>query len=282
MKDTIFKQKHTINCKGNLISLDRPLVMGIVNVTPDSFYDGDKNKTTDLILATVERHLNEGARFIDVGGCSSRPGALNISFQEEGDRVLPAIEAIQKEFPLSLISVDTYRSQVAKQAVRAGACIVNDISAGGADAAMFGVIAELNIPYILMHMQNTPKDMQVAPSYDSLITDIGFYFSEKINALKKLGINDLILDVGFGFGKTILDNYQLLKELQYFQMFNLPILIGVSRKSMFYKYFDTTPQESLNATTAAHMIGLLNGAKILRVHDVKAAKEAVEIFQLTK
>jgi len=282
VKDTIFRQKHTINCKGNLISLDRPLVMGIVNVTPDSFYDGDVNKTLDLVLNSVDKHLNEGARFIDVGGYSSRPGALNISVQEELDRVIPAIEAIQKEFPMSLISVDTFRSEVAKQSVNSGACMINDISAGELDDKMFEIVAELNVPYILMHMQKTPKDMQDAPVYNSLLTDIGLYFSEKINALQKLGVNDLILDVGFGFGKTISDNYTLLKHLEHFKMFDLPILIGVSRKSMFYKLFNTTAATSLNATNAAHMVSLAKGGKVLRVHDVKEAIEAVEIFTLTK
>ena len=271
-----------INCKGKLINLSTPKVMGILNTTPDSFYDGGKYKDMDTALTHVEKMLNAGATFIDVGAYSSRPNATHITEEEELHRILPIVTTMVEKFPEILISIDTFRSKVAKECVQIGACMVNDISGGTIDTAMFSTIAELQVPYILMHMQGTPQNMQKNTVYDDLVKDIIYFFSEKVQQLNALHVNDIILDVGFGFGKTLEQNYTLLQRLDLFKILELPILAGLSRKSMLYKLLDTTPQEALNGTTAANTIALLNGASILRVHDVKEATEAISIVEASR
>lgn len=267
----------TINCNQQLIDLTSPRVMGILNITPDSFYDGGKLKSEVDILAHTEKMLNEGATFIDVGGYSSRPNAQHISEKEELNRVIPVIELLLKRHPDILISVDTFRSDIAIKCVDLGACMINDISAGTMDDQMFTTIAKLQVPYIIMHMQGTPQTMQQSPKYDDITHEIIKYFSKKINELHALNVNDIIIDVGFGFGKTRKQNYELLKNLSLFTNLEAPILTGVSRKSMLYKLLETTPEGALNGTTVANTIALLNGTNILRVHDVKEAIEAIKI-----
>jgi len=256
--------------------------MGILNVTPDSFYDGNTLKSDKDILSRTEKMLKDGATFIDVGGYSSKPNAKHISEKEELQRALPVIKLLNEEFPESFISIDTFRSKVAYETVQKGACLVNDISAGSLDKNMFKTIAKLQVPYIIMHMQGTPQDMQNQPSYDNITKEITFYFSEKISQLRKLQINDIIIDVGFGFGKTIEQNYTLLNQLVLFKSLEVPILSGISRKSMLYKLLNTSPEKALNATTVANTIALMNGSSILRVHDVKEAYEAIKIVQALK
>jgi len=269
----------TINCKGSLIDLSVPKVMGILNITPDSFYDGGKYKNELDILNQAEKMLQEGATFIDVGAYSSRPGAIHISEQEELQRILPVVELLLKKFPEIILSIDTFRANVAKETLEAGAAIINDISGGNMDDAMFKTIAQLQVPYIVMHMQGTPQNMQQNPSYQNVTTELIQFFSEKLYELKHLKVNDIIIDLGFGFGKTVAHNYQLLKEMPCFKRLGVPLLAGVSRKSMLYKILDSSAQEALNATTSANTIALLNGANILRVHDVKEALETVKITQ---
>jgi dihydropteroate synthase len=269
----------TINCKGTLIDLTRPKVMGILNITPDSFFDGGKYKSDKDALTQVEKMLSDGATFIDIGAYSSRPGAAHVSENEELKRIIPIVEMLLKNFPEILLSIDTFRSSVAKETIAAGAALINDISGGNLDDKMFATIGKLQVPYILMHMQGTPQNMQDNPSYKNIVTDLLSFFSEKIFQLKRLKVNDVIIDVGFGFGKTIDHNYQLLGELHHFKHLDAPILTGVSRKSMLYKVLNTTPQEVLNATTVANTIAILNGTNILRVHDVKEAMEAVKITE---
>lgn len=271
-----------INCKGKLIDLSSPKVMGILNITPDSFYDGGKFNSDTDILGQAEKMLSEGATFIDIGGYSSRPNAQHISEEEELKRVTSVIELLSNKFPDILISIDTFRSNIVKQCINSGACMVNDISAGSMDSDMFSTIAKLQVPYIMMHMQGTPQNMQSNPTYKDIVHEIILYFSNKVNQLRVLGVNDIIIDVGFGFGKTIEQNYKLLKELALFKNLDLPILTGISRKSMLYKSLDTTPDKALNATTVANTIALLNGTTILRVHDVKEAKEAIKVVQFLK
>jgi len=268
-----------INCKGHLIDLEHPKVMGILNLTPDSFYDGGKYKSAADIVRQVEKMLNEGATFIDIGAYSSRPKAKHISQDEELSRLLPVLELVMKEFPNALISIDTFRSHVAELAIQSGACMVNDISAGSLDRDMFATIAKLQVPYILMHMVGTPQTMQQNVQYENLIKDMIFYFSQKVFALRKLGVNDLILDPGFGFSKTIDQNYELLQKLELFSGMNLPLLVGLSRKSMLYKLLDLDADRALNATTSVNTIALMKGASLLRVHDVREAVETVKIFE---
>lgn len=270
----------SINCNGTLIDLSAPKVMGILNCTPDSFFDGGKYKDLTAIVNQVEKMLDEGATFIDVGAYSSRPGAKHISEEEELNRILPVIKLLKSEFPAILISIDTFRSEVANQCIHHGACIINDISAGDMDANMFPVIAKLQVPYIMMHMQGTPQNMQKKPIYNDVVSDLLYYFSKKIGELHELGLNDIITDVGFGFGKTVSHNYQLLKHLDLFKKLEAPMLVGMSRKGMLYKPLGITAETALNATTAANTVALLNGASILRVHDVKEAVEAVKIVEL--
>ncbi len=271
-----------INCKGKLIDLSTPKVMGVLNLTPDSFYDGGKLKGDTAIVVHTERMLEEGATFIDVGGYSSRPNAQHISEKEELKRVIPVIKLLLKEFPDTLISIDTFRSKVAEESIALGACMINDISAGAMDVEMFTTIAKLQVPYIIMHMQGTPETMQNNPSYSDIVHDIILYFSNKTAQLRALGVNDIIVDVGFGFGKTLEQNYKLLKELALFKNLDVSILTGISRKSMLYKLLETTPDNVLNATTVANTIALMNGSNIIRVHDVKEANEAIKIVQLLK
>lgn len=270
-----------INCKGHLIDLDRPKVMGILNLTPDSFYDGGKYKSAADILKQVEKMLREGATFIDIGAYSSRPKAKHISQDEELSRLLPVLELLVKEFPDALISIDTFRSSVADKAIASGACMVNDISGGSMDENMFATIAKLQVPYILMHMVGTPQTMQQHVQYEDLIKDIIFYFSQKVFELRKLGVNDLILDPGFGFSKTLDQNFELLQKLELFSGMDLPILAGLSRKSMLYKLLGLDADRALNATTSVNTIALMKGASILRVHDVQEAMETVRIFEKT-
>ncbi len=267
-----------INCKGNLINLSEPKVMGIINITPDSFYSGSRSNTEKEILRNAEEMLKEGTTFLDLGAYSSRPGADNIPIEEELKRMIPAIELILKEFPEATLSIDTFRSEVAEKSINAGAAMINDISGGILDKKMLPVIAKYQVPYIMMHMKGTPQTMKDLNQYDDLTADILFYFSERIRAARDLGINDLIIDPGFGFAKNIQQNFELLSKLELFKNLKLPLLIGLSRKSMIWKHLNTSANEALNGTTVLNTIALQKGANILRVHDVK---EAVECIKLT-
>lgn len=272
----------TINCKGNLIDLSVPKVMGILNLTPDSFYDGGKFKDEKSILEQVAQMLQDGAAFVDMGAYSSRPGAEHVPEDEELKRLLPVINLIFKNFPEVLVSVDTFRSKVAKECLDAGAAIINDISAGNLDPNMFQTVAEYQVPYIAMHLKGTPQSMQKEAVYDDLIQDLRLYFSKKVKEATSMKINDLIIDPGFGFAKTTAQNFALLNHLDLFQTFGLPILIGLSRKSMIYKTLKSSPKEALNGTTALHTVALLKGAHILRVHDVKEATECIALVEELK
>lgn len=275
----MLETQQTINCKGILLDLETPLVMGILNVTPDSFYDGGRYEAESAILKHAEKMLAEGADIIDVGGMSSRPGAGIISIEEELERVIPAIEMIVRAFPQTVISIDTIRSKVAREAVEAGAHLINDISAGKLDKEMYAEVARLNVPYILMHMQGEPANMQQNPHYEDVVQEVLDFFIAETGKLRELGVKDVILDPGFGFGKTVSHNFQLLKNLEVFQILDCPILTGVSRKSMINKVLKIRPEEALNGTTALHMAALLNGTKLLRVHDVKEAKQTIQLWQ---
>lgn len=269
----------TINCKGELIDVTQPKVMGIVNSTPDSFYKGSRTSLLEVVKK-VEKMLVDGADFIDVGGYSSRPNASKVSENQELKRVIPTIEILMKEFPQIRISVDTFRSEVAQKAIEAGACMVNDISAGAlSNQKMWEVIKKYQVPYVAMHMRGTPKTMQQHTQYENLENDIIFYFSEIKNKAKEMGINDLIIDPGFGFSKTLEQNYQLMKTLPSFKILETPILVGISRKSMIYNLLEISSEEALNGTICLNTIALLNGANILRVHDVKPAVECVKIIK---
>lgn len=272
----------TINCKGDLIDLTIPKVMGILNLTPDSFFDGGSYKDESSILNRVETMLNDGATFVDMGAYSSRPGAEHVPEEEELKRMIPVVELILKHFPDTLISIDTFRSKVAEESIVHGAAIINDISAGNLDPEMFATVAKHQVPYIMMHMKGTPQSMQKEAVYEDLIKDLRYYFSEKITQTTQLKINDVIIDPGFGFAKTTEQNYTLLNHLDLFQTFGLPILIGLSRKSMVYKILGSTPQEALNGTTALHTVALLKGANIIRAHDVKEAVECVKLVEALK
>jgi dihydropteroate synthase len=280
VKDTFFSRKLTINCGGELLNLSNPRIMGILNITPDSFYDGGKYATPTQIIDRVQQMINEGCDILDIGAYSSRPGAKDISEKEEIDRLTPILELIRKHFPDIILSVDTFRADVAEHVIenfKIG--IINDISAGDLDSRMFEVIARHQVPYIMMHMQGTPQNMQNNPKYENIVKEVIRYFAEKVNHLKLLGVNDLIIDPGFGFGKTIDHNYQLLKHLNDFKIFELPILAGLSRKSMIYKYLNHFPNEALNGTSILNTLAILGGANILRVHDVKEAKETILLTQ---
>jgi len=272
----------TINCKGVLIDLSSPKVMGILNITPDSFFDGGKYKDESQILNQVETMISDGATFIDIGGYSSRPGAEHVSEDEELNRVVPVVELILKHFPDTIISIDTFRSSVAKQSIKAGAAMINDISAGKLDDLMLSTIGILGVPYIMMHMKGNPKTMQQQTEYNDLIKEIIAYFAERISEAHAEKINDIIIDPGFGFAKTLDQNYELLNNLELLNMLDKPMLAGISRKSMIYKTLNTNAEQALNGTTALHMVALQKGAKILRVHDVKEAMECVSLYnQLT-
>ena len=272
----------TINCNGKLIDLNTPRIMGILNLTPDSFFDGGRYQIEEEILKQVEIMLSEGATFIDLGGYSSRPGAKNVSAEDERSRVLPALELILKNFENILVSIDTFRSEIALECIETGACMVNDISAGSMDAKMFQTVARLQVPYIIMHMKGTPQDMQAHTTYQNLVKDMIYYFSEKVFELRALGLNDIIIDPGYGFSKTLDQNYEILGCSELLKNLELPILTGVSRKSMLYKVLECGPEDALNATTAAHSIALMKGTNILRVHDVKEASETIRIMEQIK
>jgi len=272
----------TINCKGKLIDLSTPKVMGILNLTPDSFYDGGKLTSETDILVQAEKMLTEGATFLDLGGYSSRPGAEFVSEEEEIQRVLPVVELLLKEFPETLISIDTFRSEVARKTVKAGAAMINDISGGSLDENMFIKIGKLQVPYIMMHMRGTPEMMMQNTNYNDLIKEVLFYFSEKIAKARSFGINDIIADPGFGFSKTTEQNFELLNALELFEVLNIPLLVGVSRKSMIHKTLNISAEKALNGTTALHAIALQKGASIVRVHDVKEAVETINLLQNLK
>ena len=274
--------KRTLNCKGKLIDLNEPKVMGILNITPDSFYDKSRFSTNDKLLKRTESMLSEGATFIDVGAYSSRPGAKFVSEEEERQRLIPALEIILKEFPDVLLSVDTFRSNIARETIDLGASIINDISGGDMDPDMFDVVVNKQVPYILMHIRGNPQTMSNLNKYDHLIVDIISELQVKVNDLQKRGLNDIIIDPGLGFAKDLLQNYNIVKELNSFKCIGHPLLIGASRKSMIYKLLECEPQNALIGTTVVHTACLLNGASILRVHDVKEAIEAIKITTLLK
>ena len=267
----------TINVKGKLIDLSDPIIMGILNITPDSFYDGGFYNSEKKIIAQVKKMINDGASIIDIGGYSSRPGAEDISVETELSRVLTVIKAIRHKFPETLISIDTFRSEVAKKAVKAGADIINDISGGSLDKKMFNTVSELNVPYIIMHMKGNPRNMIKKTKYEDVLKEIIRYFSKKIHLATKAGIKDIIIDPGFGFAKNVEQNFDILNNLDYLKYLDKPILIGVSRKSMIYKTLEVTPKDALNGSTVLHTISLLKGAKIIRTHDVKEANEAIKL-----
>jgi dihydropteroate synthase len=269
----------TINCKGQLIDLSTPKIMGILNVTPNSFYDGGKFTLSENGLSQVGKMLEEGATFIDIGAYSSKPNAEFVSEEEELSRILPVVQSVLKQFPDALLSIDTFRSEIAAVCIENGAAIINDISAGNLDEKMMDVVAKYKVPYIMMHMRGTPQTMQSHTNYENIVKEIVFYFSEKVSKARSLGINDLIIDPGFGFAKTLEQNYEVLQNLELFQMLDLPILAGISRKSMVYKPIGVTANEALNGTTVLNTIALSKGANILRVHDVKEAVECVKLFE---
>ena len=269
--------KMNINCKGKLIDISSPKVMGVLNLTPDSFYDGNKFDNEKKILNQVEKMLNDGATFIDIGAYSSRPGATHISEDEEKSRIIGTVELLITEFPDANLSIDTFRSSIADECLNAGASIINDITASEYDSEILKIAHKHNAPYVMMHMKGMPQDMMKQNKYDNLIKDIIYYFSKKIEAARTAKVNDIIIDPGFGFSKNIDQNYDILKNLGLLKSLDLPILVGLSRKSMIYKLLKTTPELALNGTTSLNTIALLNGAKILRVHDVKEAMECIKI-----
>lgn len=269
----------TLNCKGNLIDLSIPRVMGILNCTPNSFYDGGKYTDEKRILQQVEKMLIDGATFVDIGAYSSKPNAEFVTEIDEIERLIPVVELVLKNFPETLISVDTFRAHVAQKAIENGACMINDISAGSLDQNMMPTVAKLQVPYSMMHLKGNPQTMQSLAQYENIIKEMLFYFSEKVAQARSFGINDLIVDPGFGFAKTVEQNFEVMKSLELFQMLELPLLVGVSRKSMIYKTLDTSPEFALNGTTFLNAIALQKGTKILRVHDVKEATECIKLFQ---
>jgi dihydropteroate synthase len=282
VKDNNFYHKSTVRLKGNLRFLDEALIMGILNVTPDSFFDGGKFDAIETAVQQATQMLNDGGALIDVGGYSSRPGATPVSEGDELQRVIPVIKALTAAFPEAIISIDTFRSTVAEAAVQAGAAIINDISGGNQDPKMFSTVAKLQVPYILMHMQGDPQTMQQAPEYGNVVREVHHFFSSKLNELRQLGVADVILDPGFGFGKTLAHNYQILNALDEFNLLGCPILAGVSRKSMINKVLGTKPENALNGTTVVNTMALQKGAQILRVHDVKEAVQAVKIVSFAQ
>ena len=278
-KDTFLNRKVTLNLKGRLLDLSSPQVMGILNLTPDSFYGNSRIGSIDAALKRAEQCLEEGASFIDIGAYSSRPGADEVTPEEELKQIIPAVTEISKRFPEASLSIDTFRARVAKESIEAGAHVINDISGGELDVDMFETAASLNVPYILMHMKGDPKTMQKNPVYENIGLEVVDYFAEKVNRLKQLGVHDIILDPGFGFAKTVSHNYQLLNQMGHLDLFGLPVLVGFSRKSMIYKLLGTTPEEALNGTTILNTLALQKGASILRVHDVRAAAECIRLVE---
>jgi dihydropteroate synthase len=277
VQNTPFSINKTLNIRGRLVSLDKPAIMGVLNITPDSFYDGGRYNSDTAILKQAEKMLSDGATFIDVGGYSSRPGASDISTEEEIKRVVPAITTINKEFPQAILSIDTFRAEVARTAVDTGASMINDISGGSLDKNMFQTVASLDVPYVLMHMRGTPQTMAKDAQYQNLLREIFDYFHPKVAELQQYGVKDIIIDPGFGFAKTREHNFELLNSLDAFRAFGRPVLCGLSRKSMIWKTLNITAEEALNGTTSLNTVALLKGASILRVHDVKEAREVVDL-----
>lgn len=271
-----------INCNGNLIDLSTPKVMGILNVTPNSFYDGGKHKEINSIIHQVDKMLSEGADFIDIGAYSSKASAEFVSEEEEIKRLVPIVKSLVETFPNIILSVDTFRAQVAKASVEHGVAMVNDIAAGLLDDKMLETVAELKVPYIMMHMRGNPQTMQSLTDYNDIVKEMIFYFSERIQKARSFGISDIVIDPGFGFAKTLEQNYEVLHKMELFEMLELPILVGVSRKSMIYKVLESSPQEALNGTSVLNTIALQKGAKILRVHDVKEAVECIKLVSKLK
>ncbi|MFN8396120.1 MAG: dihydropteroate synthase [Bacteroidia bacterium] len=270
-------QHLTLNCRGRLLSLEQPVVMGILNVTPDSFSDGGAFNSVEKALPQVNQMLSEGAKIIDIGGYSSRPGAQDISPQEELDRVAPVVEAVLRDFPEAILSIDTFRAAVAAPLLEMGAHIINDISAGMLDTDMLALMGKYRAPYVMMHMQGRPQTMQEAPAYEDVVAEVTQHFVERIRAAQAAGIVDILLDPGFGFGKTLAHNWQLFRNLAQFTVFGRPLLVGISRKSMIYRPFDTQPHDVLELTTAMHLKAVEAGAKVLRVHDVRPAVRAIQL-----
>lgn len=269
---------NTLNCNGKLVDLSTPIVMGILNITPDSFYDGNPHGNLKSWMTKAQEMIEAGATFIDVGGMSSRPGAKIVDPEEELGRIVPVISELLKAFPETLISVDTFQAEVARAVLDLGVHMINDISGGHLDADLWKVISLYQVPYVLMHMKGKPENMQDQPAYTNVVKDLLDYFSQRIHEAQQAGIKQIIVDPGFGFGKTVEQNYQLLQQLSLFQFFDRPVMVGLSRKSMIYKVLGTTPKQALNGTTALHMVALQQGAKILRVHDVKEAVETCALF----
>jgi dihydropteroate synthase len=277
------KRKNSINLGGELFDFSIPVIMGVINVTPDSFFEGGKLKTKKAVLSAVDKMLSEGASFIDVGAVSTRPGASLVSTKVELGRLLPAVHAIRKNFPGVPLSIDTFRSWVAVRVIdEIGPVIVNDISGGTLDSKMFETVGKMNVPYILTHILGSPQNMQKDPRYDDVVKDISIWFSDRVKKLTKLGVKDIIIDPGFGFGKNMQHNYDLLNRLDSFKVFQLPVMVGLSRKSMIWKLLDNSPAEALNGTSVANIMALLGGADIMRVHDVKEAMEIIKIFEALK
>lgn len=274
------KPTYSLNCKGKLLHLDSPKVMGILNTTPDSFFDGGKYNAVDNALQQAEKMLRDGADILDVGGYSTRPNAKEVSIDDELRRTVPVIEQMGKQFPNAILSIDTFRAKVAKECIEAGAAIVNDVSAGYDDAEMIPYIAKANVPYIIMHKQGTPQTMQQNPTYTDVVKEVLQYLGSKVVALRKQGVSDIIIDPGFGFGKTVEHNYALLKHLEVFKIINTPILVGLSRKSLINKVLDIKAADALNGTTVLNTLALQNGASIIRVHDVKEAKQTLQLLQV--
>lgn len=277
-KDTFFCPKLSLQCRGKIINLSTPKVMGILNITPDSFYDGGRHQQIKQILYHTGQMLEDGADMIDIGAASSRPGTGLIAAKDEQDRLLPALKALVKEYPEAIWSIDTYNADTVQKATDEGAHIINDVSAGSIDDGMFPTVARLKVPYIMMHMKGTPATMQKNPVYTDLMQEMVRYFSEKLARLKQLDVNDIIIDPGFGFGKTLEHNFHLLKNLSFLKLFELPVLVGLSRKSLINKTLHISAENALNGTTVLNTLALQHGASVLRVHDVKEAKEAIKLF----
>jgi len=281
-KDTFFSYKQSLNIGGRILDFKQPRIMGIMNITPDSFYQGSRLMDPEKILKRAKKMISEGADILDIGAYSSRPGSDGIPVKEEKQRLEVALEVIRQTFPDMLLSVDTFRPEIASMAVNDfNVHMINDISGGDMDTGMYDTLAGLQVPYVMMHMKGKPSDMQEHADYSDVVKEIIFGFSEKLGQLNKLGINDIIIDPGFGFAKTIQHNYQILKQLEAFHIFNQPLMVGISRKSMIYQVLDTHPSESLNGSTVLHTIALMKGANILRVHDVKEARETIKLFGKT-
>lgn len=279
---TMLDPQVTLNCNGLLLSLEEPLIMGIINLTPDSFYSDSRFEATDNVLRQVDTMLRDGADIIDLGGMSSRPGSAVITEAEERQRVMPALRAVVQRFPEAVISLDTVRAGIAREGVTEGARLINDISAGRLDEAMYVTVGELGVPYVLMHMQGRPETMQQAPVYEDVVVEVLDFFAAEVAKLRACGVHDIILDPGFGFGKAMAHNYQLLRSLHAFQLFDLPVLAGLSRKGMIYRLLDISPEEALNGTTALHVIALQQGCRLLRVHDVKEAVQVRRLWQMCR